>query len=133
MRRQQLPIITVLALGASLLLTGEAMGQLKERSRDAKTNRNVERWIKKIAAIDDDVEMHRVVLGDIPVSGVSAMYSGSFEKRGANWELIRYSRDGKADLLELQKDGERVGARVTCDENDITEENVKKVLKKMDD
>ena len=53
-------------------------------------------------------------LGDPPPRVGKEMCVGEFETRGAKWAVIRYSRDNIADMLELQKDGERVGRRVTC-------------------
>ena len=47
------------------------------------------------------------------------------------WTVIRYSRDGHADILELQKNGERVGPRVTCSLPEITEKDLKKTLRNM--
>ena len=49
------------------MLTTQAMGQLKERERDAETNRNLEQWIKENAALGKHVTMQRSVLGDPPV------------------------------------------------------------------
>ena len=113
------------------MLTTQAMGQLKERERDAETNRNLEQWIKENAALGKHVTMQRSVLGDPPVRWVSAMYVGDFNRRGAMWTVIRYSRDGHADILELQKNGERVGPRVTCSLPEITEKDLKKTLRNM--
>lgn len=127
--------LITLALCALLIAACQAHAQRSRRADDpyAKSNVQLEKWVKEIGDIDVKIE-GPVFEGGPKIKGLKAIYQGFFKKGDTDWRIRRYAVPKYGDVLDLSRQKGRefdVEESVTCPKEGIRREDIKKLLRKL--